>query len=464
MKIGRLDLTWRSKAAVSAMGPSDWGLSSRGGWWPLMINEPFPGAWQRNQELASTDVLGSSVVWACVTLIASDISKMRVKLIEDPNDNNIWKETKNSAYSPVLRKPNRYQNRIKFIERWILSKLIWGSTYVLKARDNRGGPDSGNVVGLYVLDPTMVTTLIAPDGSVYYQIKPSKLAQIDDPNGVVVPASEIIHDIMVPLYGDLCGVSPLYACFSSAAQALKIQSNSTNLFTNGSMPGGILSTTQQISNEAQQKYEKHWNENMSGPQNVGKVAVLGGGWSYTPLSINPADAQLIEQLKLTGEDICRAFHVPAYMVNVGDPPNYNNIEALNQQYYAQCLQQLIECFELCLDEGLELSDSLGVECDLSQLIRMDSKQKTDSLAEQIRSGMASVNEGRAEFDREPVEGGEVPFIQQQYWPISTLVNRTDAPAAPPMPNASQTPTRDLEVPSVMHHLAGFRGYLHKKAA
>jgi phage portal protein BeeE len=38
----------------------------------------------------------------------------------------------------VLRKPNHYQTINKFIENWILSKLMNGNTFVLLQRDNRG--------------------------------------------------------------------------------------------------------------------------------------------------------------------------------------------------------------------------------------------------------------------------------------------------------------------------------------
>ena len=55
-------------------------------------------------------------------LAASDVAKLRVKLVERDTDG-IWSETSNPAYSPVLRKPNLFQNRIQFWECWILSKL-----------------------------------------------------------------------------------------------------------------------------------------------------------------------------------------------------------------------------------------------------------------------------------------------------------------------------------------------------
>ena len=63
-----------------------------------------------------------------------------------------------------------------------------------------------------------------------------------------------------------------------------------------------------------------------------------------------ADAQLIEQLRF-GWRPSRLLGVPLYMIGVGPPPTYNNIEALQGQY-AQCLQAHIEAIEVLLDEGL----------------------------------------------------------------------------------------------------------------
>src|SRR5690606_18147617 len=107
---------------------------SNRGWFPL-IRESFSGAWQRNIELKPESILSFHAVFACQTLIASDIAKLRVKLVEDRDG--IWTEVSRPAYSPVLRKPNHFQNRIQFFESWVLSKLQSGNTYALKGRDGR---------------------------------------------------------------------------------------------------------------------------------------------------------------------------------------------------------------------------------------------------------------------------------------------------------------------------------------
>jgi phage portal protein BeeE len=52
------------------------------------------------------------------------------------------------------------------------------------------------------------------------------LAGLEDEQ-IVVPASEIVHDIMNPLYHPLVGVSPLHACGSPAMLGSHIQRTSS---------------------------------------------------------------------------------------------------------------------------------------------------------------------------------------------------------------------------------------------
>jgi HK97 family phage portal protein len=418
MKLFGLDIT---KAAPSPVPVSD----SRG-WYP--IYESFAGAWQRNITIDQQAVLAFHAVFSCMTLIAGDIAKNRVKLVAK-DASGIWTETENPAYSPVLRKPNRYQTRIQFWENWLLSKLSRGNTYVLKQRDNR------NVVtALYVLDPTRVKPMVTPDGQVYYQLDADNLAGLEELQ-VLVPASEIIHDRYNCLFHPLVGISPIYACGLAATQGLRIQNNSANLFGNASRPGGLLIAPGKIDPDNAKRLKEYWDTNFTG-DNTGRVAVLGDGMSYHGLSVNPVDAQLIEQLKWTAEVVCSTFHVPPYKIGVGSLPSYNNVQALNVEYYSQCLQVLIEAIEVCLDEGLNTGDRLGTEFDTDNLLRMDSVTQMQVLKE--GAGILKVDEMRAKLDKAPTKGGDAVYLQQQNYSLEALAKRdagddpfgTTAPAEP----------------------------------
>lgn len=425
MKIFGLSIT-RQPPAPAAKGLQS--VEGRGGWSPI-IEEPFPGAWQTNTTSSQTDSLAYWAVMRCITMISSDIAKMDLELTQK-DENGISEESESPAFSPVLRKPNRYQNRIQFIQNWLESKLARGNAYILLARDNRN-----LVVEMFVLDPFRVRPLVSDtDGSVFYELRKDILSDVMA-DRLVVPASEIIHDRWNTFYHPLVGLSPLYAAGLTALMGKRIQTNSSEFFANGSTPAGVLSAPGLISDDTAKRLKEHWEANYSGSANVGKIAVLGDGLKFEPMRMTATDAQLIEQLKWTDAMIAGAFGVPAYMINAGTAPAYNNVEALNQQYYSQCLQILIEAIELCLDEGLSLPRGMKTEFDLDDLLRMDTATQIAAIKDAVSAGVMAPDEGRAKLGFRPTAGGDSPYLQQQNYSLAALAKRdqqTD-PFAPKLP-------------------------------
>ncbi len=418
-------------------------ISSRG-WDRLMtlVSEPFQGAWQQHRPLSQDSLATFGCVFACITRIAQDVSKMRMRLVEQGADG-LWRETTSPAFSPVLTKPNSFQNRIQFFESWMVSKLTSGNAYVLKERDGRGV-----VTALYVLDPRKVAPLVTDTGDVYYRIGRDNLSGVTDAS-IVVPSTEIIHDRINALYHPLCGISPIAACAMAANNGMQIQSNSSRFFQNYSRPAGILVFPGTLTPEQAAQIKEQWEENYGGA-NTHKTAVLGGGLDYKAISTNAVDAQLIEQLQWDQRDVCTAFHVPGYMVGVGEMPKYDNIDALQQKYYTQCLQIHIEGIELCLDEGLGLTavigKTYGTEFDLDDLLRMDQAAMAQAEAELVKGSIKAPNEARARLNLPPKPGGDAPLAQQQQFSLEALAKRDAkadpfqlAPTTPAAPPPTDTP-------------------------
>ncbi|TPJ76199.1 phage portal protein [Mesorhizobium sp. B2-6-3] len=414
----------RNEKSLAPVNPN------RGGWYRIL--ESFSGAWQQNVEVKYDSVLSFHADFACRTLIASDIAKLRIKLMQQDSDG-IWTETKNAAYSPVLRKPNHFQNRIQFMECWVLSKLQRGNAYILKQRDGRGV-----VVRLYVLDPLLVMPLVADDGSVFYQLNTDSLSGIPE-SSVVVPAREIIHDRFNCFFHPLVGLSPIFAGGLAAMQGLAIQNKSTKFFENGAQPGGVLTAPGAIGDDTAARLKSYWDENFTG-KNAGKVAVVGDGLRYEAMTAKATDSQLIEQLKWSAEVVCSTYHVPPYKIGVGALPSYNNVQSLNVEYYSQCLQVLIEAIELCLDEGLGTGETLGTELDTDNLLRMDSVTQMEMLDKS--KGIMAPNEQRRKLDLKPKAGGDSPMLQQQNFSLEALAKRDAGvdpfKTSPTGPSAAET--------------------------
>jgi HK97 family phage portal protein len=450
----------RAKAAPPS---SAYPVAENRGNWISLIKEPFTGAWQRNIHVDRQSVLSYHAVYACITLIAGDVAKLRCKLME--LSAGIWTETESAAFSPVLRKPNPYQNRIQFWEAWIISKLTRGNTYVLKVRDNRG-----IVTALYVLDPNRVKVLVSDDGSVWYQLSADNVSSIE--TEVMVPASEIIHDRFNCLFHPLIGVSPIFAAGAAAMQGVAIQNDSASFFANRSQPGGILTAPGEIGQEDADRLKEAWSTKYTG-ENAGKIAVVGNGLTYTAIGMSAHDSQLIEQLKWTAEVVCSVFHVPAYKIGIGQMPPYTNVQALNVEYYSQGLQYLIEAAELCMDEGLGIGVgnakpnpeankppvTYGTEFDLDGLLRMDSVTQMEVLDK--GKNILKPDEARKKLDLPPVPGGDQVYRQQQEFSLAALAKR-DAladpfgKAVPPPANDAQAAAKAEEAAQSMRRIEAYQ--------
>lgn len=406
------------------------------------IRESFAGAWQRNIEAETKEnMLAFSAVYACVKMIAEDVAKLRIRLMEQ-TPSGIWEEvTRASPYWQVLRKPNAFQTRIQFLVNWMTSKLLFGNTYVYLERDSKN-----IVVRMYVLDPRLVTPVIASDGSVWYQVNQDPLAGLT--NAGAIRSSDIIHDRAVTLFHPLIGVSPIFACAASATQGIRIQANSESFFKNMSRPSGHLTSPGTIQDVTALRLKENFERNFSG-NNIGKLLVTGDGLKYEAMTIPANDAQLIEQLKWTVADVARAFQVPLYKVsNDASQPVAKNLSEANQDYYNNTLQMYIESIELLLDEGLGVSNVpdhvYGTEFDLDGLLRMDPAGRAAVSKELVGAGIMKLNEARAKENLAPMKGGDTAYLQVQNYSVAALALRDAredpfAPAKPPEAPKPETP-------------------------
>ena len=399
-----------------------------------IVREPYTGAWQQNAELVGAETaLSNPTVFRCVSLIATDIGKLPLRLVAI-DANGIWHETTSSAFSPVLRKPNGYQTIGQYLEAWLFSKLLTGNAYSLKERDERGV-----VIGLHVLDPARVKVLVATDGAVYYELQTNDLAGMPSTGAAVVaPAREIIHDRWNCAFHPLQGLSPLYACGGAARQALEMQAASTEFFSLGGRPSGMLVPATNIDQKTIDRIAATWHS--LGP---GRTAILGSAMKYEQVTTSASESQWNEQIGWTAKTIAGVFGVPISMVDSSQQPPYANSEASALQYHSQCLQTHLTGIELALDQGLELPAPYGTEFDLDDLIWLDTATRTKTAHDLVAAGVMSPNEARRKFvGLGPVPGGDTPYLQSQYYSLEALERRdlaNPAQSAPTMP-AAPAPT------------------------
>jgi HK97 family phage portal protein len=442
MKILGFDIT-RQKAMQPV---NDW----RHGW--RVIHEPYTGAWQKNDELKRGDLTCYPALFACLSRISQDIGTMPF-VLKTQGSNDIWTAVENSAYSPVLRKPNNYETDQQFREHWVLSLLTDGNCYVLKERDNRGV-----VTKLYILDPCRVETLVSESGRAFYRLNygtaNNLLPESYDGTQVTIPQSEVIHHRINCLHHPLIGIPPLCAAALASGKNLEILRNSASFFRNGARPGGILTVPAGLQEGDADTLAAEWQRNYTGAHS-GRVAILGADVKYTAIPTQSSlDSQLVAQLEYSDRQICQPFHIPPYIVGIGEVPAGQKVDELTTAYYQRALRPIVEGIERLLDEGLGISRPLGVELDESALLRMDLGKQAEVESKLVGGKIKTPDEARARFGLSPTGGGDTLWGQNQDYPLGMLANRaewdpdmqpTAAPAAPPAGGDDDDDDSDDEV-------------------
>lgn len=402
---------------------------SRGSWWNV-IREPFTGAWQRNLECKHEDMLAFSTVFTCITLIASDIAKMGAAPFKRSTPADVWEQFYGSPVYSRLQNPNWYQTGAQFFESWLISKLAHGNAYIFM--QSSGIP--GAAPYLHVLNPDTVQPLISDSGSVFYGIGENRLT--GNVFGLNIPAEYIMHDRFNCLYHPLVGISPLYAAALPVIQAREIQRSNALLFKNNASPGGILTVPGNISDEMAAKLRETWESQNAGPRRGG-VAVLPDGMQYSPIQINATDAQVVEQLKWTAEQVCGVFHVPLYKAGLAQPTTGNTAQ-LNQEYYNSCLHRLVvDAQELMWTALMGGSMNRAVRFDVSALMMMDPNSQMDYYDKGSKMGAFEPDYIRRNLGLGKTPGGNTPYLQQQNYSLAALARR-DASVGVAAPAPAET--------------------------
>lgn len=412
-----MNLFGLSITRAKAMNPVP--SAGRGGW--RSIHEPFTGAWQRGIEEKQADLLTHATLFGCVNRIVSDIGKLPFSL-RRREASGIWVEVEDYKLSPVLLEPNEYQTAGQFREQWMLSKLIAGNTYVLKRRDR-----FGDVVQLFVLDPERCMPMVSDSGAVFYQLRTDALNTLPEgypADNLIVPASEIIHDRCMTLHHPLVGVPPVAAAHWPTLKNMKILRSATEFFANNAQPGGLLTAPAGMSDEDAKEVQAYWSTNFNEGKS-GKVAVIGADMKFTPFAMKSIDAQMVEQMRYSDEQICQPFGVPPFKVGIGSIPAGLGVDGINLLYHQDALQTHVEHMEALLDKGLGVRRPLGIELDLEPLLRMDEAKKADIATKLVGGMIKTPDEGRRVFNLAPTAGGNTLWGQHQDYPLAMLSRRND---------------------------------------
>lgn len=319
--------------------------------------------------------LSISAVFAAFRVLTTAASQLEM---------GVWRNGEEITPTPLLiAQPDINETTSQFLKRVVTSLAGTGNAYLKVTRKGDGTPQF-----VTVLDPL----LTAPE----YTDKGIKQYRSVDPitrRSRVYSAREVVHLRLLEVPGHLTGLGPIQACRSTYAGALDLAEYSDNWFSQSGIPTGVLSTDMQLTPDEADAYRARWEET----QAKRGTAVLGKGLSYSPVMLNPADAQFLESRQFSVTDIARLFGIPAaYLlaeVN-GAAMTYQNISQADTAFLKYTLMQYLKEIEDALSGLLPRGQQARFKTD--GLLRPDPATQATIHKVYVDMGALSVEEVRAE--------------------------------------------------------------------
>lgn len=345
--------------------------------------------------VSSRQAMQLTTVFACVRVLAESVGMLPCKLYEQAEK---AKKTavKHSVYRLLTTAPNSYMTPQELWELMICCLCLRGNFYAYKVKG------LGQVIELLPIDPGAVKPLLK-DHVVTYEVT-WKDGSTDE-----LTQDEIWHVRILTLDG-LNGLNPIAYAREAIGLGLATEEHGARLFSNGAVTTGVLSTEQQLSDDAFNRLKKQFNEGHQGLANSHKPMVLEMGLDWKPISLNNEDSQFLETRKFQRDEICAIFRVPPHLIANLDKASFNNIEHLGLSFVNYALVPYLTRIESRINIGLIESSEQGrfyAKFNAGALLRGDLKSRYESYSSGINWGILSPNDCRENEDLNPRDGGDV---------------------------------------------------------
>lgn len=436
----RTSLTSRVKSWLGFNGAQEgawrgpfFGMGESNGWYPLNSLED---GWQRHLRIDHTMMQYIPAVAGAVHLHGSAGAQMRPSVLKFDEQRNV-EINRTHVASRTLVNPNPFESGSEFQARCFRYVVLHGMACVLGLRNNRF-----EVAQMYVLEPGTWTLYIDPESREPFVMvnQDGLLGKLEDATMIVPMRDIFIFKWATSRSNPLLGQSPLEAAGMAGAVYTALSRSQAAFFHNMRRPSGALITDEKLTQDQMRQLRSAFDEQAKSMQSGG-VPILAGGLKWNPMSITSQDAEAIETLKMTTEEIARAVGVPPPLLGQLDNATLSNVEQLVSHWMSISMGGLIEQFERGLDRLFGL-DSINnrIEMDITALLRTDFAERMQSYGRAIQGGVMTPNEVRKKEGLSPVSGGDDIFLQRQMTSVGLLAqlnaneltnNAEPPPAAPP---------------------------------
>jgi HK97 family phage portal protein len=365
----------------------------------------------------------NTTVYICVQVRAEALSTFPAS-VKQYSESGSRTATEHPAHKLIHDKPNPFQTACDFWKTVSAHIDVYGNCFAVITYSGSYRPKRLDLIQY----PNEVQILVDEQGDAWYQYGSKKYASY-----------EILHFKDLSLDG-FYGCGKIKYNAETISYSNKLKKYGKNAV--GVKPPGYFSTDANFATVDKQgaALAKTWNDNIA----EGKTPILPFGLKYMNLMISPGEAQYLEAIGATKEDIYGIFRVPPSLAQSYGRVTWANGEQQDLNFVKHTMLPLVtnieqECnCKLFAEENETSKTPYYVKFNTGALLRGDFKSRTEGYRTLFQIGAINGDTIAELEDWNKWEGGDRRFIPMNMIPldkidefIAQLTEPVDSPAGDP---------------------------------
>ena len=341
-----------------------------------------------------------TAVFACVRVLSETFAVCPAVLYRKKIDGTRDVMNDLAIYDILHNKPNEEMAPFNFKEMCMMNLNIGGNSYCEKLFNKYG-----DIVGLYPYRWENVRPdRRQDDRRLIYYIR-------DGTDWSPAKTRDQIFHVPGMSFDGVNGLTPIQYVAGAILLGMSYEEFGKKFYRNGANASGAFNKDGVLNDTAYDRLKKDLEKNYTGLRNTGRPLLLEDGLKFTPFSINPADAQLIESKRFQIEDIARIYRVPMHLIQDLTRSTNNNIEHQSLEFIMYTMLPWFKRWEENINMQL-LSDKerlagYYIEFKIDSLLRGDTASRAQAYAQGRQWGWLSVNDIRKLENMPPIPNGDV---------------------------------------------------------
>jgi len=374
-------------------------------------------------QITSDNAAQIPAVWGCVKYISESIAYLPWHVMLRTGANSSELKRDHPVEYLIAKRPSPEWSSFQFRETMLHWALLYGNGYAEVERDQYGRP-----LAMWPIQPWRVCVCRDPaSGELYYEVDGN-----DNQARVQIQRNDMFH---LRGFGDgVVGLDVARYAAQTLGWARAASLFGATFFGNGMSMSGVVINKVKLSEAGLKQQKAEFEQLFRGPRNAHRWAHTDNDTSIVPLTIDPAQAQMVEVHHLLVQEICRLFGVPPHVVAELSRSTNNNIEHQSIEAVQRCLTPWVKRLEDEADDKLfapSRDRGFYTRINMAGLLRGDFKSQADGFQVLREIGAVSTNDIREKLDMNPIpssKGGDKLTMNGAY---TTLDNIGALPAPAP---------------------------------